>query len=205
MKLPSSREKDTGRVEAFSDGVYAIAITLLVLDLKVPPSSADLAAALRAQWPVYAAFLTSFLVLGIMWLNHHRLFKLIRQVDHGVLIWNGLLLLFTVAVPFGTSLLSEHLQHPGGRLAAEVYSGLMLACAACYNGLWRHLASARRREHLLVATCGHPEVVAIHRAYHIGLILYAAAFTLSFVSPVLALVIQFGLAIFFALPPARNA
>lgn len=193
--------KDTGRVEAFSDGVYAIAITLLVLDLKVPPASADLAAFLRSQWPTYAAFLTSFLVLGIMWLNHHRLFRLIRRVDHGLLLWNGALLLVTVTVPFGTSLLSEHLRHPGGHLAAEIYSGLMLACAGCYSGLWLHLSSRRRKERLLVASCGHPEVRAIHRAYLVGLGLYGAAFLLAFVNPLLALLVQAGLAVYFALPP----
>ena len=76
-------EKESGRVEAFSDGVFAIAITLLILEVKVPRgfSGKDLVPALLEQWPSYAAFLTSFATIGIMWLNHHRLFTLIRRVD----------------------------------------------------------------------------------------------------------------------------
>src|SRR3954466_11846030 len=109
-------EKETGRVEAFSDGVFAIAITLLVLDLKVPPdagSNAELWAALVGQWPIYFAFLSSFLVILIMWINHHRLFTHIRRTDNVLMMLNGLLLLGITVVPFPTRLLAEYFQHEG--------------------------------------------------------------------------------------------
>src|SRR5437867_4098529 len=87
-------EKETARVEAFSDGVFAIAITLLILEIKVPPEAGtDLGRALLAEWPSFIAFVTSFATIGIMWLNHHRLFGLIGQVNHALLVLNGLLLL----------------------------------------------------------------------------------------------------------------
>src|SRR5258707_7291898 len=108
-------EKETARVEAFSDGVFAIAITLLVLDLKVPRDvPADhLAAELLRSWPSYGAFLVSFATIGIMWLNHHRLFTLIHRVDHALLVLNGLLLLTVTVVPFPTSLLAAYLGRDG--------------------------------------------------------------------------------------------
>src|SRR5579872_4040697 len=91
----SAGDKETGRVEAFSDGVFAIAITLLVLDLKIPSASpsARLADQLAKQWPAYLAFLISFSFIGIMWINHHSLFTYIRRIDHALLILNGSLLM----------------------------------------------------------------------------------------------------------------
>ena len=89
---PMEQSKETGRVEAFSDGVFAIAITLLVLNIQVPRDLHDttLWAALLSQWPAFVAFLTSFATIGIMWMNHHRLFSLIRRVDHTLLLLNDL-------------------------------------------------------------------------------------------------------------------
>jgi uncharacterized membrane protein len=108
-RSPEMRD-DTARTEAFSDGVFAIAITLLVLDIKVPhdlPENTSLLRALLNQWPIYMAFLTSFATIGIMWLNHHRMFRYIRRVDHWFLVLNGLLLLGVTFVPFPTSLAAE--------------------------------------------------------------------------------------------------
>src|SRR6266404_1707129 len=101
-------EKDTSRVEAFSDGVFAIAITLLVLDLKVPqiafnsasgPTSAMLLAALEREWPSYFAFVTSFFTILIMWMHHHTVFRLVHRTDASLLLTNGTLLLLVTAVP----------------------------------------------------------------------------------------------------------
>src|ERR1041385_9184169 len=102
---------ETARLEAFSDGVYAIAITLLVLDLKVPMvQDGKLASALLHQWPMYFAFLISFAFIGIMWVNHHRLFNHIRRCDNRLLFLNLLLLLGVTVVPFPTALLAAHLK-----------------------------------------------------------------------------------------------
>ena len=103
---------DTARIEAFSDGVFAIAITLLVLDLKVPRELHEgqtLTSALAHQWPAYVAFVTSFLTILVMWINHHRMFTLIGRADDRLLIFNGLLLLGITVVPFPTSLVAEYL------------------------------------------------------------------------------------------------
>ena len=110
--------KETARIEAFSDGVFAIAITLLVLDLKVPRGMAegrDLLAALVGQWPAYLAFVTSFATIGIMWINHHRMFTLIGRTDDGLLVLNGLLLLGVTFVPFPTGVLAEYTPRAAGR------------------------------------------------------------------------------------------
>jgi len=109
-------EKETARIEAFSDGVFAIAITLLILEIKVPQEAGSeeaLTKALARQWPSYVAFLSSFATIGIMWINHHRLFTHIRRIDHGLLVLNSLLLLAVVVVPFPTALLAAHWGGPG--------------------------------------------------------------------------------------------
>src|SRR4051794_3486976 len=99
------QEKETSRVEAFSDGVFSIAITLLVLELKVPnlgdaPTAKSLCIALGHQWPSYISFLTSFFTVLIMWVNHHGIFRLIRGIDARLMFANGFLLMLVTAVPF---------------------------------------------------------------------------------------------------------
>lgn len=196
-------EKETGRIEAFSDGVYAIAITLLVLELKAPKglSAASLRAALLEQWPSYAAFLVSFLTIGIMWINHHRLFSLIRRSSEGLLVLNGLQLLTVTVVPFPTALVAEYLGHEGGVLAAAVYTGWSNVIGVVYNLLWRYAASSKRRPSLLRVAPDSPEVRAIQAQYRYGPLWYGLAFALSFASPALAVALCGGLALYFAIPP----
>ncbi len=103
-------QTETSRIEAFSDGMFAIAITLLILEVKVPgPAAGHLAAALLKQWPSYLAFLLSFLYIGVMWMNHHRMFTHIRRSNDTLLVLNLLLLLGVTAVPFPTAVLAAHL------------------------------------------------------------------------------------------------
>lgn len=194
--------KETARVEAFSDGVFAIAITLLILELKVPRGlgAAELRHALIAEWPSYAAYFVSFATIGIMWINHHRLFTLIRRVDHGLLILNSVLLLTISAVPFPTALVADYLAQDGRRLAAAVYSGWFVVVAIFFNLLWRYLSSPARRPPLLGVALESPEVRAISDAYRLGPSGYLAAFVASFWSPALAVGICGVLAVFFALP-----
>ena len=194
---------ETQRIEAFSDGVFAIAITLLVLELKVPGVDEDaaLGAMLVAQWPHYIALLTSFATIGIMWLNHHRLFRLIRRVDHTLLVLNALLLLGVTVVPFPTALIATHLGHPGGRVAAAVYSGTFVFVAIAFNALWRYASSPRRKPSLLGPPHDSPEVRAVHRQYAFGPLIYLAAFLLGLGSPIAGVALDLGLALFFAFPP----
>lgn len=193
-------EKETGRVEAFSDGVYAIAITLLALDLKVPREAEPgmLLALLAAQWPSYLAFLTSFATVGIMWMNHHRMFRVVRRVDHGLLVFNTLLLLGITVVPFPTSLLSEYLGKPDDKIAALVYSGVMVAIAIFYNVLWRYIANPERK--LLDRPMSNQVIRDINGQYLFGPLLYMVAFALAFISAGLSFGFCGLLAVFYALP-----
>jgi uncharacterized membrane protein len=195
-----SEEKETGRIEAFSDGVFAIAITLLVLEIKVPShkivETVGLAASLRSLWPSYLAFITSFASILVMWVNHHRIFSLIRRTDHAFFYWNGFLLMFVTVVPFPTALLADYLLHPQAKVAASVYSGSFLAIAIVFNRLWKHAATDDR---LLAHKANRSEVEGITKQYRFGPALYLAAFLLSFGSVWLSVGVCFVLAIYFAL------
>jgi uncharacterized membrane protein len=131
---------ETSRVEAFSDGVFAIAITLLILDVRVPNGPAgSLASALIRQWPTYVSFLISFAFIGIMWVNHHRLFNHIRRCDNSLLFFNLLLLLGVTVVPFPTALLANRYFIPADRtVAAAVFNGTYFVIAIFFNVLWHH-------------------------------------------------------------------
>jgi uncharacterized membrane protein len=141
-----TEEKETGRVEAFSDGVFAIAMTLLALDLRVPhPGSGStgraLAVAISQEWPSYLAFVTSFFTVLIMWVNHHHMFTLIRRVSPKLHFANGLLLLVTTTVPFTSALVAEYFRTPGARVACEIYAGTFILGAIAYNLVWLSAAS----------------------------------------------------------------
>lgn len=125
---------ETARVEAFSDGVFAIAITLLILEIKVPSSStSNLASELLRQWPSYLSFFISFAFIGIMWINHHRLFAHIRKSDDLLLIFNLALMFGVTIIPFTTSVLAAHLGHPGARTAMIVYDAAYFGIAVFFN------------------------------------------------------------------------
>ena len=138
---------ETARIEAFSDGVFAIAITLLILEIQVPPQTphGGLRAALAGLWPSYLAFLASFMTIGIMWLNHHRLFTLISKKDDGLIAFNLLLLLGITWLPFPTALLAEHLEgpHVDQQTAALAYAGSFFAIAIVFNVMWRYACRAK--------------------------------------------------------------
>jgi len=198
-------EKETGRVEAFSDGVFAIAITLLILDVHVPrdlPETTTLRDALLKQWPSYLAFLTSFALIGIMWINHHKLFTLIKRSDHLLLVFNTLLLLGATIVPFTTSLLAEYIGHSEQRVAAMVYMGNFFVIAIFFNLLWRYAAQGHR---LLAYDVSEDEVRSINRADTLGPPVYLLCFAIAYFSVPLALGMTIALVIFYALPLGANA
>ena len=199
-------EKTTGRIEAFSDGVFAVAITLLVLDIKVPPFPSanpafSLAKELLAEWPAYLAFLMSFLTILIMWINHHRVFTLIRLTDDRFMILNGLLLLCVTAVPFSTALLAAYIRLPDARLATLIYAGVSLLMAFSFNGLWRYAAHDGR----LLDDDHDPDIAAgITKSYRFGPILYLIVFCLGFVSVTASVGLSLLLALFFTIPPRKH-
>jgi uncharacterized membrane protein len=192
-----SQDRDTARIEAFSDGVFAIAITLLVLNLKVPQDldrTEPLPRFLLAQWPAYLAFLTSFATILIMWINHHRIFNLIAHFDNRLLLYNGLVLLGVTIIPFPTALVATYLGHDGERLAALVFNGAYIFIAICFNLLWRAAC-----ERLLHPEADRNAVSAISAAYRYGPAWYVLAFGLSFVNVTLSLLLNLALAVYFAL------
>jgi uncharacterized membrane protein len=131
---------DSGRVEAFSDGVFAIAITLLVLDLRVSGEGSLFHQLLHA-WPHYLAYVVSFLTIGIMWMNHHTILGHIKRVDRPLLVLNLLLLMGIVAIPFPTTLVAEHLTGPDGKVATVTYGLVMIAISAGFAALWVYVVT----------------------------------------------------------------
>ncbi len=204
MDAISPDPKETARIEAFSDGVFAIAMTLLVLDLKAPHGlgAGNLLSALGSQWPTYLAYVTSFMTILIMWINHHRLFKLIRRADQGLLLLNGLLLLTVTVVPFPTSLVSEYILHREGRVAAQVYSGTFIVIGIVFNLLWWYCSSHRG---LLDQHVDSRTVKSISRRYAMGPVTYGLAFVLAFVSVVGSLALTLLIPLFFAMPFRKHA
>lgn len=173
---------ETGRLETFSDGVFAIAITLLVLEIVVPhlEEPGELGQALLDLWPSYLAYATSFLTIGIMWVNHHTVFRQLRETDHRFLFINLGLLMLIAFVPFPTTLLADYAWGGDGEPAALAYGTTLTITAVFYNLLWRYAAWNHR---LLRPDCDPVEVSGISRAYLPGPFMYGAATLVALVSP----------------------
>ena len=199
----------TGRVEAFSDGVFAIAITLLVLDLNVPGrgelEGRSLAGALGHEWPAYVAYLVSFLVIGIIWVNHHALCRLARQVDRTVLFANLFLLLVVTVIPFPTRVLAAYLTSDGqdAHTAAALYSATMTLMGVAFTLLY--LAFVRDAGRSDDAP-DRVDVTASLRRFGVGSVLYVGTIGLSFVSAPLTLGTHAAIALYYCfdqLTPTR--
>jgi uncharacterized membrane protein len=194
----SMNEKETGRLEAFSDGVFAVAITLLVLNIKIPDANAgDLWGAFFGQWQLLVAYVISFFTIGVMWLNHHRLFQHIKRVDTGLMLLNILLLAVIVFIPVPTALLAEYLTLPNQNAAAVIYTGTCLIMAICFDLLWLYASHHNR---LLGKNVDTQAVAAITRQYSFGPLSYLIVFGLAWISTPAAAIGCFILALFFALP-----
>ena len=190
---------ETARIEAFSDGVFAIAITLLILEIQVPPQTphGGLRRTLVNLWPSYLAFLASFMTIGVMWLNHHRLFTLINKKDDGLIAFNLLLLLGVTWLPFPTALLAEHLlgSHADQKVAAVVYSGSFLGLAIVFNVMWHYALRAG-------IVNDEANAAAITRQYSLGPILYGVLVGVAFFDAERCLILSAFIALYFALPPS---
>ena len=193
----------TNRLEGFSDGVLAVAITLLVLDIAVPKTGGSLAHALGQDWPSYAAYAISFLTIGIIWINHHVMIGRLRATDHTILILNLLLLMSVALIPFATSLFANYLTHRHGqKLAAAIYGGSLLLMALAFVALnWTILF---RKVDLLAERLSVERRRWIIRRGASGVIPYLLATALAPVSPYVTLGISAALAVFYALPVASG-
>jgi uncharacterized membrane protein len=192
----------TARLEAFSDGVFAIAVTLLILEIHVPARqhAETLGHELLRIWPSYLGYLTSFLTIGVMWINHHYVFELIARVDRTMLLLNTLLLMLIAFVPFPTAVLAEFIETGGARSAAVLYGATLTLTAMTYFAWWRYASAGRR----LIGDEVPDEVVDdITRAYTPGTLLYAGAALLAFLQPWVSAAAYLAIAVFYALPLAQ--
>ena len=198
---------EKNRVEAFSDGVFAVAITLLVLDLRLPAGSGSLAARLVHLWPNYAAYAVSFLVIGIIWINHHDTLKRFRDADRRLLFLNLLLLMSVAAIPFPTSVLAEYLRSGSDSHTAAVAYGLtMTTMGVFFTALWAYVAV-----HPALLEEGHDAAYAWGRTRRsaIGPVVYAGAALVGLASAPASLALFAAVALYFALsqsagPPDRG-
>jgi uncharacterized membrane protein len=205
-----SADNDTGRIEAFSDGVFAIAITLLVIEIGVPhvqdgPEGTTLFGALVEQWPSYLGYAISFLQIGVIWANHHNRFRFIARSDHLLLFLNILFLMCVAFIPFPTALLADYLQSSGAErtTAGAVYAGTLAVTAVFFTLLWLYAAAGYR----LVDRNLDPALLRMMtRRYVFGMVAYLVAFALAFVNVAASLILVVVLALLFVLPePGERA
>jgi uncharacterized membrane protein len=190
-------ESSTARFETFSDGVFAIAATLLVLSFTV--SGPDLSSQLTHLWPAYLAYITSFVTIGIIWMNHHHTVSLIARTDRTFLFVNNLLLLTVAFLPFPTRLIGDYIRDPGERQAAALaYSATLVVMAILHQVWWQY---ARRNRRLIADATPDSALRAVDRAYWPGVPMYGLVFVVAFFSPLAAVVITFAIAAFY-LPSA---
>jgi TMEM175 potassium channel family protein len=185
---------ETARLETFSDGVFAIAATLLILDVRV--SGAPLGHALLHAWPQYAAYALSFVTIGILWINHHTVFQQIDRVDRTFLMLNVVFLMVIAFVPFPTRLVAEHLGHEGARAAALLYGLTFTSLAIMYSAIWFYAALGRR---LIAENADQRTISGISRSYLPGAPIYAVATLAAFLSPYLSVALYAAIAVFYVL------
>jgi TMEM175 potassium channel family protein len=192
-------ESSTGRLETFSDGVFAIAATLLVLEIGVGSTSgARLGHELARIWPSYLSYVTSFVVIGIIWINHHHYMQAIGRVDRTFLFINLLLLLDVAFMPFPTKLVAAYLQGDGERAAVIAYAATLLGMALLYTLWWLYARVGRR---LIAPGVSDAELRANDHAFAPGVPSYLIVFALAFYSPLAAVILTLVLAAFY-LPAA---
>jgi uncharacterized membrane protein len=191
----------TSRLEAFSDGVFAVAITLLVLDLNVPGGE-NLWHQLREEWPQFASFFVSFWVIGIIWVNHHGLLDHLKRTDRPVLYLNLLVLMTVVFIPFSTALMAEHLKSGADEeVAALVYALAFLAMGIAFNLFWAYILKHRRE---LGVEIPDEEVRRMSVGFMIGSPLYAVAVGVAFISPAVVLIIIGAVAAYYMVAGMRS-
>ncbi len=191
----------TTRPEMLSDGVFAVAMTILVLDLKLPPLSPGISAseyfdAVFALWPKFIVFVCSFITLGRLWEIHRYVFHFLKSCDQTLLFWNTLILIFVCCVPFSTSIAGEH---PYFSLSAAIYAGNCLALNLVYRGLWHH---ALHGDHLVKGGLKPGIRKAVTRRFNVFFVLMMLALVLSYFNSLVSigLIVVHQLVMFFMQP-----
>ncbi len=194
--------KSTERLEFFSDAVFAIVMTLLVLDIKVPhleeaAGQTTLFSALLNQWHSYLSYAISFIFIGLFWAAHHNMFRYIKRSSHILLVLNTLFLMFIALIPFSTALLAEYIGRSEARTAALVYIGTYILADCFFNLMWW---SARSKFRLIDKNINPQLLKVLSREHTIALVSYLAAFVIAFFSPVAGLIPFIFLTVLFVLP-----
>ena len=185
------------RLEAFSDGVFAVAITLLVLEIDIPHAGGDLAHEVGQLWPSFAAYVVSFFTIGIIWVNHHTMFVRFVRLDRKILFLNLNLLLWVVLIPWTTAVLAEHLRDTGANehLAAAMYAANFLVMGFSFWAIWRYAPRAGLVER------EDPAIVrALVRRNGVGQLGYVLAFALAWISAPASLIICGLVALYYVHP-----
>lgn len=200
---PRGEGFETRRLEAFADGVLAIAITLLVLGVQLPGQTGDLVAALASRWPSYVAYVTSFLTIGIIWVNHHLLFTLIDRTTRTFLMVNVIFLMTVAFLPYPTAIVAQRLASGSDEAAAAVFYGLtMVAIALMFNVLWEY---ASREGRLLRADVDRSSLRRGTLSYRLGPITYLVCSAVSVWLPLVGVLLFAALAVFWILPISSPA
>ena len=192
---------NTSRIETFADGVFAIAATLLILnvDSQISEDVHDLGAELLHIWPSYLAYAVSFVTIGIMWINHHTVMSQIDRTDRRFLVATVGLLLCIAFVPFPTRLVAEHIRGEGAQDAALAYGFTMVATAIMFSITWFYASRGKR---LLRPDADPAIVTGISRSYLPGPFIYLAATLVAFVSPTTSVVLFMAIALFYVIESA---
>jgi uncharacterized membrane protein len=188
----------TTRMETYSDGVFAIAATLLVLEIGIDGHSSNLGHELLHLWPSYLAYVTSFVTIGIIWMNHHTVVGCMRGVDRTLLFLNLLLLMTVAFLPFPTRLVADYLNEPDERYAVFAYAATFVVMSIVYNALWRY---ARHDRRLIRDDVPDSRIRAISRAFDPGVPIYVITLLVAIVSPLASVFLTFAIAAFY-LPSA---
>ncbi len=187
------------RLETFSDGVFAIAITVLVLTIAAPNHYRVLGSQLAHRWPSLAAYVVSFTVIGIMWLNHHTVFSHVETIDRGFIFANLLLLMTIGFLPYPTGVLGEALARGQGTRTAAAFYGVTMVCNAySWVFLWLH---ASRRRRLLRPSFPESERAIATILFTAGAVVYTLVVGLAFVNAYAFLAVQGALAVYYAFDP----
>jgi TMEM175 potassium channel family protein len=194
---PASVHRDTVRLVAFSDAVFAITVTLLVLEIRPPTSDSNLLHGLLALWPSYLAYVVTFLFIGQVWANHHVMFDHIRAADRIVLLLNTLLLMVVAFLPFATSVLAGALRSGQGERTAVVFYGIVFdVTALTFNAVWQYAC----RHRLLSEALDSAGATAISRRFQLALAWLATGALLGALLPVLGVAVIAAFNAFYWLP-----
>jgi uncharacterized membrane protein len=193
----ASVHRPPGRLVSFSDAVFAITVTLLVLEIRPPTDYSNLLHELVALWPSYLAYALTFLFIGQVWANHHVMFDHIRAADRVILLLNTLLLMIVAFLPFATSVLAGAVRSGHGLRTAVVLYGIVFdATALTFNAVWQYA----RRHHLLSEALDAAGATAIGRRFQLALAWLTAGILLGLLIPVLGIVVIAAFNVFYWLP-----